>query len=286
MPSLLRLITPSAIDDDSVAAVWARELDAFVLAMSDQQLITSLILLGCAYASYWHSSVKKGANNLWVAADIVCFSSVTHAATLLTLREYFRRHRYLASARVALMYAIYIMWLVIAIHILDPHKPGNSTKLPTPAARFRHAATFIKVFSVLWIYLFTYLPIFLSAEAIRVREGTAESRTSTSHIDHYAHRVAWVGSISLRRKSSASQKRSILTYLHVYKHFRSQITRFVLWFNGYFYRQRDGWYRTLLWAGGEVIFPWRSTGLCIAFVWMFGLAVMIVNVVQENLSHA
>jgi hypothetical protein len=101
-------------------------LTAFVLQLSDQQLVTGLLLLVCGYAQYWGSSVHHGANNLWIVTDVVCYSSFTHAATLLSLCPYFQRHRKLATLRVVIMYIIYGLWLVVAVRILSPNKPKDS----------------------------------------------------------------------------------------------------------------------------------------------------------------
>ncbi|KAF4282729.1 hypothetical protein KXX16_000818 [Aspergillus fumigatus] len=86
---------------------WIRVLTALVHQLSDQQLVTELLLLVCGYAQYWRSSVHHGANNLRTVTNVVCYSSFTHAATLLSLRPYFQRHRKLATLRAFTMYIIY-----------------------------------------------------------------------------------------------------------------------------------------------------------------------------------
>lgn len=94
---------------------------------------------------------------------------------------YFQRHRKLATARVVIMYIIYGLWLVVAVRIISPNKPKDSEKLPSVASKFRHAATVIEVIGIMWIYLLTYLPVFLSEQAAEVR--TIVSRVSPSAQD-------------------------------------------------------------------------------------------------------
>jgi len=115
--SLPRRLSPDPRDP---LGFWIQNLKLFVLSLSDQQLVTGLLLLICAYDKYYAFSARGGGNNLWNAADIVCFSSMTHAATLLTLRSCSGRHRMLTFFRVWAMYVIYILWMVTIIHILKP----------------------------------------------------------------------------------------------------------------------------------------------------------------------
>jgi hypothetical protein len=56
------------------AARWNPILNNFVRALSDQQLITGLLLMVIGLAKYYHSSVNLGHNNLWTAGDIVMVS--------------------------------------------------------------------------------------------------------------------------------------------------------------------------------------------------------------------
>ena len=68
-PSHLRRITPTAIIGSEVYGFWVQILSAFVAALSDQLLVTSLVLITCAYGEYWTGSVNRGTNSLWIAAD-------------------------------------------------------------------------------------------------------------------------------------------------------------------------------------------------------------------------
>lgn len=69
-PRILHLLSPNVPDP---VGMWAENLEKFVLALSDQQLLTSFLLLICAYVKYYWYSVNCGGNNLWSAADIGIF---------------------------------------------------------------------------------------------------------------------------------------------------------------------------------------------------------------------
>jgi len=269
---------------------WIPALEAFVLALSDQQLITGALLLLCGYGKYWASSVRCGGNNLWVAADIVCFSSVTHAATLLALRDYFRRHRTLATCRVCAMYIIYAFWLVVVVHIIKPNRSKTTRpRLPNAMSDFWHAAAYIEAIGVMYAYLLTYLPIFLSQEAADVRRTIA----SGSMEDHTAAHEAWgryrntrpegqtgcpSGSQPLTRRLS-----STVTRLNPYKRLRHTLTD--LAFNlseHYLLTPNRSLRRRLLRYLAEVLFPWSTTPYLLAVLWLFGLSFMSLNLHQNG----
>src|SRR5439155_10156165 len=69
---------------------WISVMEDLLLALSDQQLVTGLLLLVISYAKW--PLVPGLNNNLQAAADLTYFSSITHCTTLMTLAPYFRRH--------------------------------------------------------------------------------------------------------------------------------------------------------------------------------------------------
>jgi hypothetical protein len=252
-----------------------------VLQLSDQQLVTGLLLLVCGYAQYWGSSVHHGANNLWTVTDVVCYSSFTHAATLLSLRPYFQRHRKLATARVVIMYIIYGLWLVVAVRILSPDKPKDSEKLPAPASRFWHAATVIEVVGIMWIYLLTYLPVFLSEQAAEVRTIVSRVSPSTQDIVFIREWLALVkplsqggdsGSVWHRYNPCVLAKRCLFktaaAFSERYVETDSKLTRWIL---------------SLI---AEVIFPWRMAGVWLALLWAFSLGALIYSLLQNGLTSS
>ncbi|KAG2001108.1 hypothetical protein GB937_010496 [Aspergillus fischeri] len=260
---------------------WIRVLTAFVLQLSDQQLVTGLLLLVCGYAQYWRSSVHHGANNLWTVTDVVCYSSFTHAATLLSLRPYFQRHRKLATLRVVIMYIIYGLWLVVAVRILSPNKPKDSEKLSSLASKFWHAATVIEAISIMWIYLLTYLPVFLSEQAMEVR--TIVGRVSPSAQDIVFIRE-WLALVKPLSHSGASD--SIWHRYNPYVIAKPCLFKTAVAFSERYVETDSKLTRWILSLIAEVIFPWRMAGVWLALLWAFSLGALIYSLLQNGLTSS
>jgi hypothetical protein len=254
-------------------------LTEFVLQLSDQQLIVGLLLLVCAYVKYWPSSVVYGADNLWIATDIACFSNYTHAATLLSLRPYFRRHHRLATARVIVMYIIYILWMIPAGYILSPKKPHHSEKKTTVVARFWHATTVIEAIGMMWIYLITYLPIFLSEEAYTVRNVISEG----SREDFEPVR-AWIRRHE-DRQSLGRVPRTTWKKYNPYAVSRRHLTRFALCFGKRYINEKSRWRRAILWALSELFFPFYVTGILLVLLWAYSLGALAFALRQSGLAR-
>ncbi|RHZ70205.1 hypothetical protein CDV55_107497 [Aspergillus turcosus] len=260
---------------------WIRVLTAFVLQLSDQQLVTGLLLLVCGYAQYWGSSVLHGANNLWTVTDVVCYSSFTHAATMLSLRPYFQRHRKLATARVVIMYIIYGLWLVVVVRILSPNKPKDSEKLPSVASKFWHAATVIEVIGIMWIYLLTYLPVFLSEEAAEVR--TIVGRVSPSAQDIVFIRE-WLALV--KPLSHSGDSGSIWYRYNPYVLAKRCLFKTAVAFSEGYVETDSKLTRWILCLMAEVIFPWSMAGVWLALLWAFSLGALIYSLLQNGLTSS
>ena len=186
------------------------------------------------------------------------------------------------------MYIIYILWLVVAANILHPSKPSDSEKLPVPAARFWHGATWIEAFGVMWVYLITYIPVFLSEKAIKLRDSIARS-DHTRLLDLEAQNELtspaqeYVRCRDQRRLSRSSRKSCLMSLyrrLHPYTRLRSKLTDFVVWYSEMYFRA-NGIKRGLLWLGAEILMPWHTTPVLLAGLWLFGIGVLSLDI-EEN----
>ncbi|KPI43163.1 uncharacterized protein AB675_6843 [Cyphellophora attinorum] len=267
------------------AAQWNPILNNFVRALSDQQLITGLLLMVIGLAKYYHSSVNLGHNNLWTAGDIVMFSSVTHAITLITLRPYFRIHHKLAMFRVVLMWSTYGLWLVVAAGILTPKKNPESHKLHRTLAQFWRVATWLEIFCIAYMYLITIFPIVITEEAATVREIIAkiscepkdlsaielwinDKRRRPSPIGLLTHHHSPYGRVRLFIKWSAKQ--FCRKYISIAKRASATNRKF----------QLEAC--SLL---AEVLWPWYWTLALVMLLWLFGFGTMVVNLRQNDLLH-
>lgn len=98
--SLLRLSDPVAwkpLDRERRTEVVSR----FILALSDQQLVTGLAILIGAFAS-----------RCTISVCLAWFSSTTHLATLDILRDYFIQNRMVRNFRVGGMVILTILWIL------------------------------------------------------------------------------------------------------------------------------------------------------------------------------
>jgi hypothetical protein len=143
--------------------VWAHVLEHFILQLSDQQLFVGLIQLICAFGTSYRDAVAHKTKNLWHAADVACFSIFSHAATMLALRAHFRMHKMLAAVRVSLMVTVFLLWAEIGRLILRP--PRCPSK---PQGHFYRSAVRIEIIGIIWVYILTCVPIFISEEASAV----------------------------------------------------------------------------------------------------------------------
>ena len=250
----------------------------FVIELSDQQLLLGFLLIVCAYIQYWSSAVVFGTDNLWTAGDIVAFSIFTHAATLLSLRSHFRHHRKLASARVILMFVVFVLWFIVAAMELSPNKPTGSTKKAMMLAHFWHAAIIIEALGIMWIYLIVYLPLFISEEASIVRSIIAERDESRFELIR-----AWMLQHK-RRRSSGTSIRSGWRLYNPYVIVRSHITDLAVRFGEIYILPTSTARRWFLWSVAEIFFPWYIATIATTLMWMFSLAALIVSLVQSGLA--
>src|ERR1700734_1263414 len=72
---------------ETTARFWRPILERFILGLSDQQLVTGLAILITGY--YLHCKISYYHFNLVI--NLAWFSSTTHLATLLALKEYFKK---------------------------------------------------------------------------------------------------------------------------------------------------------------------------------------------------
>jgi len=150
-----------------------------------------------------------------------------------------------------IMYAIHILWLVVAVEILQPNKPSGSTKEPRVIGDFWHAATYIEALDIMWIYLITYLLIFLSREAADVRNVISEGSDGDFEIVR-----KWVAHHRRRRRSTASARRPVLKRYNIYATVQRYITRLAVRFGELYVATGSNSSQRLLWIVAELLFPW------------------------------
>lgn len=179
-----------------------------------------------------------------------------------------------------MMYIIYILWLAVATQILSPKKPAGSEKLPRVIATFWHAATYIETLGVMWIYLITYLPIFLSKEAAEVRNVISHGSSGDFEVVK-----TWI-SYHRRRRSSGSVIRTRWKRYNLYAVVRRYLTRFAIRFSELYISPGPKWRQWLLWGTAELLFPCYIAGIILGVLWAFSLAALILSLYQSGLASS
>ena len=143
-------------------------LESLILNLSDQQLVTSFILLILAYTKYVapsiyldpaHSSIACNSSiaNLPFTGDLVFYSSVTHATTLITLRTYLKKRVLQTILRILVVYFTFGMWLAIKITGYSVNFPRFGD-LPT-TGKFQQVTNVCEVVGLAIVYLDIFIPI-------------------------------------------------------------------------------------------------------------------------------
>ena len=110
-------------DDDGLVQKRRKEnLGRFILALSDQQLITGLSILFAGYCKMNSMSIY----HFNIVASLAWFSSATHLATLGMLRNYLIKSSAFRNGRVALIIIVCILLLIA----LPPRWLASSDLLP------------------------------------------------------------------------------------------------------------------------------------------------------------
>ena len=172
------------VDRDNVR-YWRHHLTTVILGLSDQQLLTGLIILCIAFAKYDAISIY----DFSAAADVAYFSIVTHAVSLFTLMEYFWQKRWLYRLRVLLILSTFIMLVACMIfghrawyyvRWYDRRTLGYSMACFWSDKPWAHANTpnflmWTQIVFVGWMYWAVILHVLI------YRTETAKARAALSH---------------------------------------------------------------------------------------------------------
>ncbi|GFF42801.1 hypothetical protein IFM51744_05267 [Aspergillus udagawae] len=179
------------------------------------------------------------------------------------------------------MYIIYGLWLVVAVRIPSPNKPKDSQKLPSLASRFWHATTVIEAIGIMWIYLLTYLPVFLSEQAMDVR--TIVSRVSLSTQD-IAFIQEWLALVKPLLHSAASG--STWHRYNPYAIAKRCLFKMAVAFSERYVEAGSKLTRRIISLIAELISPWSTAGVWLALLWAFSLGALIYSLLQNGLTSS
>lgn len=237
-------------------------LEDFVLGLSDQQLITGLLVLIVAYAKY----LPGNNTNLFIAGDLVFFSNITHASTLMILRTYLRQHRKWKWCRIYLMYLTSWLWIVQAcIYLVVFTNMHHSSPVPPQLAFY---SEIVQIIGVIWINIVVLLPLIISEKAIMVRDSLSRP-SQTGLLDVEA------GILDIQEDCRKTSRWNL----------GRGFTKFYVWFCQKYIRQRPTAFRGALWITLEVVFPWYTTIYILVGLFMFGLVFLVLDVQDSGISY-
>jgi hypothetical protein len=150
---------------DKPLEFWKDILEGLVLSLSDQQLLTGLLLLPIALAKYWGGGDW---GDLFYAADLAFFSSITHAATLLALQTYFRRYFWMTLIRLILTGTTFILWAFVALYEARQDfipQPAGVTLSSYVQSIVTGGFEVLEVAGLLWVYWSIGLSLYVSKPA-------------------------------------------------------------------------------------------------------------------------
>ena len=168
-------------------------LEGFVLALSDQQIVTGLSLCIIGFSRHCTMSTY----HFFVIVALVWFSSSTHLSTFSLLLHYLRKHRRLRDARLIGMFALYVMLMVDMVvfytRYIDPSDPKlDPLQLPVQcrfenlSLRGTNPVNFAADITQLVWLTFAYLSKLVKLSVPNTR---SKMRTSRARRQHYQERI-------------------------------------------------------------------------------------------------
>jgi hypothetical protein len=147
-------LAPSVIDDP--LQFWINIISALLVGLSDQQVVMGVLFLLIIIAT------KSASFSMYCAQFVSFFTLITHAATIASMRPYFRKYPKMTTIRVCVMLLGYSIWLfanAVIFGVLIEIEDARWYKPATPAEdtiRIRHSGltvVFAFEFSLItWVY--------------------------------------------------------------------------------------------------------------------------------------
>jgi hypothetical protein len=238
---------------------WDEILQEFTLGFSNQQLLTSLLVLIVTYIKYApglggfiefgteSSPISKTAfANLLYATDSVYVSSITHLASMRALMPYIRRHRKLTIFRITMVFFTYAFILGTKIVVIKASiTVGENDFL---------ALQILQIIGMAWIYCTLVLKsISLHDTALDAREGMAELEDESPAVRNWIHYCDF-------EETTPNLWR-----------FKQLPNKFLLWAARKYESNPNKPVRYLLWVLLEIVVPWRLFSLYVWFIFALGM---------------
>lgn len=270
-------LAPTNVDD--ALRFWEKVLRHLVLGLSDQQLLTGLLLLTIALTKYWpqgQQELKRMQNiphagnqttleglildddgplqDLFYAADPAFFASITHAATIFALQDHFRKYAWVTTPRMFLTAIAFLLWAFIALYEAQLDFKAH----PDRNTVVEGALEVVEFVGLLWVYWSLALSLYISDQALQTRSAIS----------------------SLRRQGSYAQVRSWIEG-------RDSWLKQALWrIHEAYFRGHSQVLDRVVWLVAELLFPYQIRFPLLVFLFTLGLGVMVWDIEISELESA
>lgn len=253
---IAKVLAPSAVDEP--LQFWINIISALLIGLSDQQLVMGLLVLALIAAT------KGMSFSMYMTSYISYFTLITHAATMVTLRPYFRKYRWMTVIRILIMLAAFSLWVIISISCIGAFDILSQSTLPEVLESGWDFSTigrnFVVIFCVelgvmSWIYLSMVPSLFISDRLIQVRKAVGRWPMRKEKLDDSAIRD-WILEWSLPGDIILWPYK---LFCRLFLHTKSKIGRAVLW------------------VIAEIFFPWSIIPATLLLLFI-GLLFLLIGV--------
>jgi hypothetical protein len=267
-------LAPSAVDDP--LQFWINIISVMLIGLSDQQLVMGLLILAIICGT-------KGASfSMYMACYISYFALITHAATMITLRSYFRKFKWMTTIRIITMLATFCLWIVANAAVFGLFNLIRRSALPDSYTVYkdyllsyqqRFTIIFIvELVAMIWVYSSMIPSLFISDEHVRVRKAVAKWPIRKEVLDD--------STISSWILDPITEVENDNTGGLMKKSFRDSLLRPYKLFCRLYLRTKSKPGRVILWLVAEILFPWALIPV-VLFVLFLALMIALSSSAQS-----
>jgi hypothetical protein len=262
----LKALSPAEADNPH--EFWAPILESFVLSLSDQQLLTGLLLAILATAKYFPTDKMS----FTIAGDLVFFSIITHFATMKAIKRMLRENFKLAVVRIILVSITLVWWLFVNIastwFFLVPEASSDVEPTNGPSMYFETIfligllSSLLEVSGILWAYWDNCLSLFLEEKTLEARKAITKVEPTT---DQKKLIQEWID------LSYGDQRLSTSALSYFTSALRKPLTWLFRRFCLVYITTNSAILRKFQWGLAEIVFPFRFGLFVQVILMMFGL---------------
>jgi hypothetical protein len=193
-----------------------------------------------------------------MTTQVVNFSAISHAATLMVLRQYLRKNPILAVFRIVVIVLTLFLWIGFTAPFFNANLGDPTFPLLT-----------VQVIGLVLVYVIICIQLWISDDALAARVTLARRPSQPQDLECIRKWIGQTSSAESGRKN-AWERVTQLTSVP----FRMLCVK---------YTESSGWRKWAYWALVEVIFPRTFIPTILGCLWLYGLAVALYWAISLNL---